>query len=152
MVEQAEMSNCKSFLVLLLLCLLAHQLSAEKYGSKKLMFEWLQVEYDWASQTQKQSYLQSGKYVVEHNAITGVKVWNDTFFVTVPRWFTGVPSTLNKVVTRGNSSGDKYLVVLADSCSASTLPRLGDARNWEPICFAVRSKHGNRLERQNVDS
>ena len=33
----------------------------------------------------------------EFNVITGIKYYNGETYVTVPRWFPGVPSTLNKV-------------------------------------------------------
>ena len=62
------------------------------------------------------SAIASGEYIIEHNTITGIKVCGpavstrcerEQVFVTVPRWATGVPGTLNLVVH--NSTGHAVL-------------------------------------------
>ncbi|KAJ8600850.1 hypothetical protein CTAYLR_008508 [Chrysophaeum taylorii] len=60
---------------------------------------WRVVDYDWeALNTTRAAAVASGVFTPSHNAVTGIKVWRDRVFVTVPRWMTGVPSTLNQVV------------------------------------------------------
>ena len=57
------------------------------------------VRYEWDSITADTwRDTCSNPFVPKNNVITGVKVWKDSTYVTVPRWFPGVPSTLNKVV------------------------------------------------------
>lgn len=58
------------------------------------------VDYEWRTPLQKQEELRDGGYIIENNIITGIKVYKDDVFVTVPRWRTGVPSTLNVLVPR----------------------------------------------------
>mmetsp|Transcript_8931 Transcript_8931/g.21978 ORF Transcript_8931/g.21978 Transcript_8931/m.21978 type:complete len:461 (-) Transcript_8931:323-1705(-) len=36
-------------------------------------------------------------FIVENNVITGIKAYNGTIYLTVPRWKPGVPSTLNSL-------------------------------------------------------
>lgn len=45
--------------------------------------------------------LASGQYKVSNCAITGIKVFESDIFLTVPRWRTGVPATLNKLTADG---------------------------------------------------
>ncbi|XP_076466373.1 protein yellow-like [Babylonia areolata] len=69
-----------------------------------LVYSWVSVQYDWPSDTVRQQYVSHGKYIVKNNIITGVKVYNDEVYVTVPRWRPGVPSTLNRVVMKNGSA------------------------------------------------
>lgn len=65
----------------------------------ELLHSWNHVDYDWTSfPFTKEEAVQAGMYNPEHVTVTGVKQWNNTLYVTTPRWLTGVPSTLNTVV------------------------------------------------------
>lgn len=83
--------------------------------------EWVSVNYTWPS---LQSYLEAvgnSSYVPANNIITGVKIWNSTIYVTVPRWRHGVPATLSTVVMPAAGTGD---------CGASQ-PLLQPYPSWE---------------------
>lgn len=62
------------------------------------------VDYEWASDAEKTRAAASGDYIVENNLIAGLKVFEDTVYVTVPRWKDGVPSSLNTLIQ--TSEGD----------------------------------------------
>lgn len=79
----------------LLLFLIAYVSSAPV-----LLYEFKYVDYDWISPAQKQAYIESGQYIKENNVITGLKWYEGEFYLTVPRWRRGVPSTLNKLVVK----------------------------------------------------
>lgn len=67
------------------------------------------IDYAWDDGHEKLSYIESGKFIVDKNTITGIKVFGDRIFVTVPRWFAGIPSTLN-MVQMPRRSGDDALI------------------------------------------
>jgi sugar lactone lactonase YvrE len=57
------------------------------------------IDYLWDSTHVKDEYVASNQFQINNNAIAGVKIApTKAVFVTVPRWFPGVPSTLNTVV------------------------------------------------------
>ena len=87
----------KCFLQVFLLILLL-QLCAGAVIESKVVYEFVSVQYNWDNETHEQTALDNGDYIVENNIITGIKVYKDQVYVTVPRWRNGVPSTLNKVV------------------------------------------------------
>jgi len=66
-----------------------------------LLFEWVALDFNWPSPEHRQTAIENGTYVIENNCLAGVKVWEDEYFVTVPRWKTGVPVTLAKLVSNG---------------------------------------------------
>eukprot|EP00450_Noctiluca_scintillans_P011742 CAMPEP_0194489036 /NCGR_PEP_ID=MMETSP0253-20130528/8734_1 /TAXON_ID=2966 /ORGANISM="Noctiluca scintillans" /LENGTH=423 /DNA_ID=CAMNT_0039329463 /DNA_START=45 /DNA_END=1316 /DNA_ORIENTATION=+ len=86
-----------------------------KCQSLEVVEEWVTADYDWDERV-RESAIASGEYIIEHNTITGIKVCGpavstrcerEQVFVTVPRWATGVPGTLNLVVH--NSTGHAVL-------------------------------------------
>jgi len=86
-----------------------------KCQALEVVEEWVTVDYDWDERV-RESAIASGEYIIEHNTITGIKVCGpavstrcerEQVFVTVPRWATGVPGTLNLVVH--NSTGHAVL-------------------------------------------
>ncbi|KAK7092017.1 hypothetical protein V1264_009628 [Littorina saxatilis] len=72
--------------------------------NQTLVYSWVTVEYDWPNDTMKAEYIKTKKYIVENNIVTGIKLYKDDVFLTVSRWRPGVPSTLNRVVTKGGKS------------------------------------------------
>src|SRR3990167_11202011 len=84
---------CISFLSLLALIL------AQPTINHKVLYEWVLMEYDWASMgVNKEAYEEQGLYIAENCILAGIKQWQDTIYVTIPRWAPGVPATLNKLV------------------------------------------------------
>ena len=56
------------------------------------------MDFAWDAKHTKNAYVASGAFNVNKTIVTGIKVANKgEIFVTVPRWFDGVPATLNKV-------------------------------------------------------
>lgn len=67
--------------------------------SGHLVYQLSSVDFEWKNESERQTAMRNGDYVIENNIITGIKVFKDDIFVTVPRWRSGTPSTLNTVVT-----------------------------------------------------
>ncbi|XP_005090608.1 protein yellow [Aplysia californica] len=65
-----------------------------------MVHEWTSVDIEWPSDAVKQEYIKNGSFVAEKNIITGIKVYKNQIYVTIPRWrtLTGIPVTLATVV------------------------------------------------------
>lgn len=73
------------------------------YISFKILASWVSLEFDWVSDQQRSAFLQSGSYIPENCALTGIKAYKDEIYLTVPRWLRGVPSTMNILKMVNNS-------------------------------------------------
>lgn len=83
-----------SFEMFVLLCfLLLTQLSDSLRMQEK--FSWKYINYNWLSEEHFNHALEKGFYKPENNIILGVERWKDMLFVTLPRWRSGVASSLN---------------------------------------------------------
>jgi intracellular sulfur oxidation DsrE/DsrF family protein len=72
----------------------------------EIVAEFVSVDYLWDSTHSRALYEETGQFVVANNAMTGIKVSQDgQIFVSVPRWMSGVPSSLNKLVENPNGPG-----------------------------------------------
>ena len=75
------------------------------YSDKaEIVYKWVNLDFEWQSEDHKNNALNNKTFIPENNLMTGIKVYNNRVFVTVPRWRLGVPATLNEVVrsTAGN--------------------------------------------------
>lgn len=80
-------------------------------GRLKEVFGWKQLDFQFPDQNTKGMAIESGAYVQANNMPVGLDVWKDKLFITVPRWKTGVWSTLNYVsLENGNGT------ILRQSC------------------------------------
>jgi hypothetical protein len=73
-------------------------------GRLKEMFGWKLLDFQFPDLNTKRMAIESGAYVQANNMPVGLDVWNDKLFITVPRWKTGVWSTLN-YVSLGKTNG-----------------------------------------------
>lgn len=64
------------------------------------VFGWVNVDYDWEGSPWKdrQAAVDAGALIPENNVATGLAYVRGKYFICVPRWRPGVPSTLNEVV------------------------------------------------------
>lgn len=60
-------------------------------------FKWKEVSYAWESESAKEEAIKSGRYQPENNLPLGLDLWKDKLFITVPRWKSGVASSLNYI-------------------------------------------------------
>jgi hypothetical protein len=72
----------------------------------ELVAEYVTVDYLWDSNHSRVLYEESGQFVVANNMISGLAVSKaGDFYAIVPRWTSGVPSSLNKLVPNPLGSG-----------------------------------------------
>lgn len=86
--------------------------------------DWVSVNYTWPTPDAYASAVADGTYVPANNIITGVKIWNNTVYVTVPRWRHGVPATLSTVVMPQQGTG-------ADAECQANQPLLQPYPSWD---------------------
>jgi hypothetical protein len=86
-----------AFLALLVFC--SAQAQQDSTVSSTVLHAWDVLDYDWeAVGMSRDEAVKTEAFIPSNNALTGVKSFNSSIYGTVPRWLTGVPSTLNKVV------------------------------------------------------
>ncbi|XP_033761597.1 uncharacterized protein LOC117343364 [Pecten maximus] len=69
-----------------------------------LVYKWITLEFDWPNDTIKQQYIANEDYIPENNAINGIKVYNESVYLTIPRLKKGIPATLAVVINNGSDS------------------------------------------------
>ncbi|XP_012254941.2 protein yellow-like [Athalia rosae] len=99
-----------------LFCLLANALGAT-HPPFKVIFEWNATEFNWASPEALDQAIKHKEYIVENNAIAGIKIWKNKMYLTIPRWRKGVPVTLG--------------VTSATPVNDVTAPKLDPYPNWD---------------------
>jgi len=62
-----------------------------------VIYEWNQLDFLWPDDSSKARFLDSSQFIPENTTISGVKVWGDRLYVTLPRWRRGVPVTLASI-------------------------------------------------------
>ncbi|KAK3587994.1 hypothetical protein CHS0354_014514 [Potamilus streckersoni] len=77
------------------------QCSSEKAS---IVYSWSSIQYDWPNASMMEDYNKSMKYIQENNIVAGIRVYKGDIFVVTPKWRNGVPSSLNRVVMRNNTS------------------------------------------------
>ncbi len=70
---------------------------AEADAQAETRFAWSVIDYDWPSDQDKANAIKNQDFIEVNNAISGIKVYGDWVYLTVPRWLHGVPSTLNRI-------------------------------------------------------
>lgn len=60
-------------------------------------FEWAFYNFTWSSEEMYQTYLRNGLYVPQNNILTGIKIYNDTVYMSMPKFRNGTPVTLVSV-------------------------------------------------------
>ncbi|XP_071107774.1 protein yellow-like [Haliotis cracherodii] len=86
-----SMSACKILLIALL---------GNRLVDSAIVYKWHAVDYEWPNSSVKQEFIKNGSFIITNNIIAGIKIYNESVYVTVPRWRKGVPSTLNVVVEK----------------------------------------------------
>lgn len=82
-----------------------------------VQFQWNYINYTWPNE---EVYLRAAKdesYLEKSNVISGIKLWKNRMYLTIPRWRNGVPVTL--------------AVTPAKPVRGTTAPNLEPYPNWD---------------------
>ncbi|CAL8145826.1 unnamed protein product [Orchesella dallaii] len=80
-------------------------------SSYEVLFSWKEIDFQFPSPEVRDELLSSKKFIRPNNIVTGIKVFGNRIFLTVPRWRDGVPSTLNYVVYNGTGDFTSSLLI-----------------------------------------
>lgn len=58
-------------------------------------YSWRTLNFQFPDEQSRQRAINSRDYIPINNVPLGTEIWRNRFFVTVPRWLTGIASTLN---------------------------------------------------------
>lgn len=81
-------------------CLLACRVNAANERLKEL-FAWKTVDFDFPDEATRAKAIENKEYIQENNLPLGLERWHDKLFVTIPRWKSGIVSTLNYINLTG---------------------------------------------------
>ncbi|KAJ0176845.1 hypothetical protein K1T71_008024 [Dendrolimus kikuchii] len=62
-----------------------------------ITYQWSQLDYQFPSAEARQQAIDSKTFIPENNIPMGLEIYENKLFITVPRWRTGVPASLNYV-------------------------------------------------------
>ncbi|XP_028032716.1 protein yellow [Bombyx mandarina] len=85
-----------------------------------IVYEWKQLDFQFPSPEARQLALDAKGFIPENNVPMGLEVYEDRLFVTVPRWRSGVPSSLNYINLKDNSTRSPVLVPYPNWAAHST--------------------------------
>ncbi|XP_046959576.1 protein yellow-like [Vanessa cardui] len=60
----------------------------------RVIYEWRTIDFEWESQTDRETYLNTSRYIPQNVLISGINFYGDNIFLTLPRMLDGVPATL----------------------------------------------------------
>ena len=66
----------------------------EQLRSYNVIYHWKELDFAFNSTETREKLIKSGEFTPANNVITGIKVWDERIYLTIPRWRQGVPATL----------------------------------------------------------
>lgn len=76
----------------------------------KVLYEWNYINFTWFDEDHIQSAVTSGRYIPENNIISGIKYYDDYFYITLPRMKEGVPATLARIPAKAYENDTEPLL------------------------------------------
>lgn len=98
------------------------------HHEEQLVYQWVAVEFKWPNDTMKQEYINSSKYILENNAINGIKLYKDDVYLTIPRLKDGVAASL--VIIDKNDNSESPMV---DAYPSWEMHILGDCNTLQLV-------------------
>lgn len=77
-------------------------IKSEDVQVPELVAEFVNFKYNWKNDEDEKIALENGNYIIKNNILAGVKYYKNEYYLTIPRWVSGVPFTLNKLDQKTN--------------------------------------------------
>ncbi|XP_052758194.1 protein yellow [Galleria mellonella] len=84
--------------------------SATCMDQLNIRFEWRQLDYQFTSPEARQQAIDNKNFIPKNNIPMGIEIFEEKLFLTVPRWRSGVPASLNYVNLKDNSTTSPKLM------------------------------------------
>ena len=103
--------------------------SIKTHQNYRVIYQWNAIEPEWPNQEIREKTLANGSYILENNVITGIKIWKDQLYLSIPRLRNGVPATL----TVTSATPDQTLISTQLGLQNLNIvnPKLRPFPNWE---------------------
>ncbi|GLV33908.1 yellow-b [Carabus blaptoides fortunei] len=106
------------------------------------LYDWNYINFTWPSVNEYSQAVNTGKYVPEHNAIVGVKFFNDRLYLALPKAKSGAPVTL------------AYVQQEQENVVHATNPLLTPYPSWkwntDPDCRYLQNVQSMEIDRKGV--
>lgn len=106
------------------------------------LYDWNYINFTWPSVNEYSQAVQSGKYIPEHNAIVGVKYYNERLYLALPKAKPGAPVTL------------AYVEQQQDNVVQATNPLLTPYPSWkmntDADCRNLQNVQSMEIDRKGV--
>lgn len=99
-------------------------------------YSWSTLNFQFPDEQSRQAAINSRDYVPINNVPLGTEIWRDRFFVTVPRWLTGIASTVN-FFTMNNAGKNR----IETNTKEHVLKRFGRQNCESIISIALHQKN-----------
>lgn len=63
----------------------------------QVIYQWKTIDFAWPAQESAETAAAHKDFIPANNAVSGLKIWKDRMYVTVPRWKEGIPVTLGTI-------------------------------------------------------
>jgi hypothetical protein len=120
-------------IVFFVVCALDGVLSLELFNSV-VFAEWTLLNFTWNHIHTYEEYSRTKKYIPHNCALAGINVdKKGNIYVTVPRWRTGVPATLNKLEISPAGSAEQYTLTPYPSWEVQRVGVEGDLQSCQSM-------------------
>ena len=114
-------------------------LKAHAAAQSKVFAEWSVLNYTWDKVHTYDNYINTKKFIPHNCALAGINVdKKGDIYVTVPRWRSGVPATLNKLEMVPGSS--EYTLTPFPSWDMQTEGKSGDLQSCQSMTIDSQNK------------
>mmetsp|Transcript_20424 Transcript_20424/g.29268 ORF Transcript_20424/g.29268 Transcript_20424/m.29268 type:complete len:401 (-) Transcript_20424:3134-4336(-) len=97
--------------------------------------QWISLNFTWDEDHTYANYVSTNKFIARNCLLAGINVdIDESIYVTVPRWRSGVPATLNKLsVTNNTQGGVEYTLTPFPSWDMQKEGKSGDLQNVQSM-------------------
>lgn len=106
-----------------------HRYLSKKRNQFKVIYEWNMINFTWPSEEAYQKAVNTSQYIPKNVLISGIKIFNDKMYLTVPRIKDGVPATMARIPAVPDTDTSPNL----EPFPSWELNTIGDCRGFQSV-------------------